>query len=158
MKELEGHTWKMDKRVVVQNLDSNRTRATFSEKEKSQKVAFYCYIRADEDLREVSKMLLENEYKQKIISVHGWHYAGIYMDFESEHLPGFQKLMNDAIEGKVDRIIIRSLSQFTRTGVRRLSELLRHFPPISFYFEQENLETTTPESVLMLYSLAAASS
>lgn len=57
------------------------------------------------------------EYMQKIKSNPSWKYAGCYADdgfsgTNTDHRQGFQKLMKDAMDGKIDMIITKAVSRF----------------------------------------------
>ena len=65
--------------------------------------------------------------------------------------PDFQRLMNDCRKGKIDRILVKSISRFARNtkdsleAVRELKTL-----GISVYFEKENIDTADVSSEMML--------
>ena len=73
-----------------------------------------------------------------------WKHVGTYVDdgfsgTNTEHRPAFQLMMKDAMAGKIDMIITKSVSRFARNlldcigWVRRLKEF---DPPIQVFFEQ----------------------
>ena len=81
-----------------------------------KRVAAYC---------RVSTLLAEQEesleaqvkYYTRIINAHDdWEFAGIYSDEKSgtktENRSGFQKLIQDALDHKVDYILCKSVSRF----------------------------------------------
>ncbi len=65
--------------------------------------------------------------------------------------PEFQRLMSDCRKGKIDRILVKSISRFARNtkdsleAVRELKTL-----GISVYFEKENIDTSEVSSEMML--------
>ena len=65
--------------------------------------------------------------------------------------PEFQRLMSDCRKGKIDRILVKSISRFARNtkdsleAVRELKTL-----GISVYFEKENIDTAEVSSEMML--------
>ncbi len=65
--------------------------------------------------------------------------------------PEFQRLMSDCRKGKIDRILVKSISRFARNtkdsleAVRELKTL-----GISVYFEKENIDTSEISSEMML--------
>ena len=67
-----------------------------------------------------------------------------------------QRLLKDCEDGKIDRVITKSISRFARNTtdclemVRRLSQL-----KISIYFEKENIDTDHMSSELMLSILSS---
>ncbi len=92
-----------------------------------------------------------------------WRYVGTYVDdgfsgTNTDHRPAFQLMMKDAIAGKIDMIITKSVSRFARNlldcigWVRELKD--RHDPPIAVFFEQEHLNTLDATSNIILFVLA----
>lgn len=68
-------------------------------------------------------------------------YVGTYVDngisgTNTEHRPGFNRMMQDALNGKIDMIITKAVSRFARNlidcinWVRRLQ---KHDPPIDVF-------------------------
>ena len=57
-------------------------------------------------------------YTERITSNPDWEFAGIYADkFMSgttDKRPEFQRLMNDCIAGKIDIVLVKSISRFAR--------------------------------------------
>ena len=76
----------------------------------------------------------------------------------TDHRPAFKLMMKDAMEGKVDMIITKSVSRFARNlldcigWVRELKD--KHDPPIAVFFEQEHLDTLDTTSNIILFVLA----
>ena len=76
-----------------------------------------------------------------------WEFVGIYTDegisgTNTRHRDGFKRMVNDALEGKIDLIITKSVSRFARNTVDSLStirKLKEH--KIECYFEKENIWT-----------------
>ena len=79
----------------------------------------------------------------------GWVLAGIYAD---EAITGtsrvrrkdFNRMMEDALAGKIDYIVTKSISRFARNTVDTLScirELRNMDPPVGVYFEKEHIDT-----------------
>ena len=65
--------------------------------------------------------------------------------------PEFQRLMSDCRKGKIDRVLVKSISRFARNtkdsleAVRELKTL-----GVSVYFEKENIDTAEVSSEMML--------
>ena len=91
-----------------------------------------------------------------------WKYAGCYVDdgfsgTNTAHRQGFQKLMKDAMDGKIDMIITKAVSRFARNlmdCIGWVEALQNHDPPIRVFFEQENLDTMSQTSGIILFVLA----
>ena len=54
--------------------------------------------------------------------------------------PGFQEMMRDALDGKIDLILTKSISRFARNTVDSLSAIrMLKSRNVEFYFEKENI-------------------
>ena len=88
------------------------------EKKERLRVAAYCRVSTDTEEQETS---IENQiehYKGVIEENPDYEYAGIYYDRGisgyKEKRPGFQKMLQDARDGKIDLIITKSITRFAR--------------------------------------------
>ena len=126
------------------------------------RVAAYCRVSTDDIDQVISIELQKNNYRDMIRANPKWKYAGTYVDdgfsgTNTEHRPAFNLMMKDAMAGKIDMIITKSVSRFARNlldcigWVRRLKE---HEPPIPVFFEQEHLNTLDNTSNIILFVLA----
>lgn len=126
------------------------------------RVAAYCRVSTDDIDQVISIELQKNNYRDMIKANPKWKYAGTYVDdgfsgTNTEHRPAFRLMMRDALAGKFDMIITKSVSRFARNlldcigWVRKLQE---HDPPIPVFFEQENLNTLATTSNIILFVLA----
>ena len=89
------------------------------EEEKVLRVAAYCRVSTDDIDQAISITFQIREYKKKILANPNWKYVGTYVDdgfsgTNTEHRQGFQKLMKDAMDGKIDMIITKAVSRFAR--------------------------------------------
>ena len=125
-------------------------------------VAAYCRVSTDDIEQTISIEMQKKNYREMIRSNPKWKFCGLYVDdgfsgTETAHRPGFQRMMKDALAGKIDMIITKSVSRFARnlidciSWVRRLKE---QDPPIPVLFEQENLNTLDSTSNIILFVLA----
>lgn len=83
------------------------------------RVAAYCRVSTDDLDQAISIALQIQEYKAKIKANPNWKYVGTYVDdgfsgTNTAHRQGFQKLMADAMDGKIDLIITKAVSRFAR--------------------------------------------
>lgn len=129
--------------------------------QKGIRVAAYCRVSTDgeEQLNSFSSQV--KYYKEKIQSNPEWIYVGIYSDeaitgTKVTIREGFQKMIADCMEGKIDMVITKSISRFARNTVdtlnyvRKLKE--KH---IAVFFEEENINTLTMDGELMLTILSS---
>ena len=92
----------------------------------------------------------QKSYYTKLINEkEGWTFAGMYADeaisgTNRNHRTEFNQMMQDALDGKIDYIITKSISRFARNTVDTLNcvrQLRQCDPPIGVYFEKENIDT-----------------
>ena len=126
------------------------------------RVAAYCRVSTDDIDQVISIELQKNNYRDMIKANPKWRYVGTYVDdgfsgTNTDHRPAFKLMMKDAMAGKIDMIITKSVSRFARNlldcigWVRKLKE---HDPPIPVFFEQEHLNTLDSTSNIILFVLA----
>lgn len=127
---------------------------------KKLRVCAYCRVSTDAEEQENS---LENQmktYEEQIKSNPGYEFAGVYFDsaisgFKKKR-PGFQRMLQDARDGKIDLIITKSVSRFARNTFILL-EATRELKAINVgvFFELQNISTLSAEGELLLTVLAA---
>ncbi len=158
------------KNALVKQLDSMDGRnvrkiaaaADTPQEDKILRVAAYCRVSTDDIDQAISIHLQIQEYKKKILANPNWKYVGTYVDdgfsgTNTEHRQGFQKLMKDAMDGKIDMIITKAVSRFARNLMDCMGwveALQKHDPPVRVFFEQENLDTMSQTSGIILFVLA----
>ncbi len=125
------------------------------------RVAAYCRVSTDNDAQLDS---LENQIEdfQMRLSKHtDWELVKIYADegisgTSAKKRPQFMEMMDACKEGKIDRIITKSISRFARntldciTYVRELKSY-----GVSIIFEKEDLDTANSISEMMLSIMAS---
>lgn len=123
-------------------------------------VAAYCRVSTQRDEQEESFETQKAIYTKFINDNPNWQLVKIYADRHSatsiKNRPGFISMMSDAESGKLDLILVKSISRFARNVVdcqqyiQRLSTFGCHV-----YFEKENLHTNDPTSSFILSLLSA---
>lgn len=127
---------------------------------KLMRVAAYArvYSGKDEMLHSLSAQI--SHYSETIQKHPGWLYAGVYSDEAKtgtkDSRPGFQRLLKDCRAGKIDLVLVKSISRFARKTVTLL-ETVRELRTlgIDVYFEEQNIHTLSYEGELMLTILAS---
>ena len=99
-------------------------------------------------------------YENQITSNPEWELAGIYGEKVSgthaENRDEFQRLIADALDGKIDLILCKSVSRWARNVVDGLNSIkLLTGRGVHIYFEQEGIDTRTP-GILLQLNLAAS--
>lgn len=123
----------------------------------------YCRVSTDNEDQKTSYDSQRIHYKNMIEENPDWKFVGIYADegitgTQTKKREQFNQMMNDALNGKIDLILAKSISRFARNTVDTLNcvRLLREHN-VDVYFEKENIHTLglSNELFLTLYSAFA---
>lgn len=125
------------------------------------RVAAYIRVSTALDIQKNSFEIQERYYADLIRLNPDWRMVGIYSDNGvtgtcKEHRTGFQRLIRHCEEGKIDRVLCKSLSRFARNTldtldtVRKLKAL-----GIPVFFEKENIDSMSIQSEFVLSTIAA---
>ena len=127
---------------------------------KRKRVAAYARVSLDKDAMLHSLAAQVSYYKGLIQRKPEWEYAGVYADEgltgTKENRPEFQRLLADCRAGKIDMVIVKSISRLARNTVTMLAtvrELKRL--GIDVLFEKENIHSMSGDGELMLSILAS---
>lgn len=131
------------------------------EKQDRLQVAAYARVSTEKEEQEDSFERQVEHYKQMIYSKPEWQYVDIYADpgisgTRAERRPDFLRMIEDCRAGKIQKILVKSISRFARNTVDALN-YIRELKDlgISVYFESENIDTLTPGGEVLLTILAA---
>ena len=125
------------------------------------RVAAYCRTSTNQEEQNSS---LENQieyYTAFIRSNPKWRFVAVYADqasgLHTKNRPGYRKLLRDCRKGKIDLILVKSLSRFGRDAreaistIRKLKQM-----NVGIYIELGEIFTMkTPDSVIDLYAAFA---
>jgi len=129
---------------------------------KEKKLRVCAYVRVSTDSLDQAESLQNQSetYIRSITANPEYEFAGIYSDQGitgySEKRPGFQSMIDDSMKGKVDLIIVKSISRFARNTVtvlraaRELKEI-----GVGIFFEEQNINTLSSEGEMMLAVMAS---
>lgn len=85
---------------------------------KKKRVAAYCRVSSKHEEQESSLETQIKYYDQYIKSNYMWDYAGVFFDSKSglrvDKRNGLQNLLSECNAGKVDIILVKSISRFGR--------------------------------------------
>ena len=124
-------------------------------------VAAYIRVSTDMSDQENSYETQEKYFNQLIEGNPEWNAVGVYSDYgisgtSKEKRTGFRRLMRHCKDGKIDRIVCKSISRFARNTADFMSALdTLHDCGVTILFEKENLDTADPTSDFILTTLAA---
>ena len=127
-----------------------------------QRVAAYCRVSTLAEEQELSYDSQRAYYEQRIAGDETMELAGIYGDqgfygLHADNRPAFQRLIRDALAGKIDLILVKSISRFSRSTLdcqRYLTLLKEH--KVRVFFEREGMNSDDPQCELLLKLLSAA--
>jgi len=125
------------------------------------RVAAYCRVSTDSDDQLNSFVAQQTYYNDYIRKHDNWQLAEIYAD---EGITGtsaakrddFQRMLSDCRKGRMDKIIVKSISRFARNTKECLEYIreLKNFG-ISVFFEEHNIDTKMVTSEMLTAVLAS---
>lgn len=125
---------------------------TFTKK----RVAAYARVSTDSDEQYTSYEAQVNYYSKKIKENSEYEFVKVYADegitgTNTKKRDSFNQMIADALDGKIDLIITKSISRFARNTLDTIS-ITRKLKAkgIEVYFEKENLWTLDSKSELIL--------
>ena len=134
---------------------SRFTAAPIAEKTK-RKVAAYARVSTDHEDQQNSYEAQCDYYTTYIQGNDEWEFAGVYSDegisgTSTKRREGFNRMVGDALAGKIGLILTKSVSRFARNTVDSLTtirKLKEHGTEV--YFEKENIWTFDSKGELLL--------
>ncbi len=137
----------MEKQVT--KIPARLDRATFMplDTPAKRRVAAYARVSTDSEEQQTSYAAQVSYYTNYIQNRADWEFVDLYTDegisaTNTKHRDGFNRMITDALDGKIDLIVTKSVSRFARNTVdslitvRKLKE-----KGIEIYFEKENIYT-----------------
>lgn len=142
----------------VTSIPATLTRFTAApiNQQKKRRVAGYARVSTDHDDQFTSYAAQVDYYTNYIKGRNDWEFVEVYTDegitgTSTKHREGFKQMIADALDGKIDLIVTKSVSRFARntvdslTTIRQLKEA-----GVEVYFEKENIWTLDGKGELLL--------
>ena len=128
-----------------------------------RKVAAYARVSTDHEEQQSSYEAQCDYYTNYIRKRDDWEFAGIYSDegvtgTSTKKREGFTRMVDDALAGKIDLIITKSVSRFARNTVDSLTtirKLKEHGTEV--FFEKESIWTFDSKGEMLLTILSSLS-
>ena len=126
-----------------------------------RKVAAYARVSTNKDEQYTSYEAQVNFYEKYIKERPNWEYTKVYADegvsgTSTKRRTDFNRMIKEALLGKIDLIITKSISRFARNTLDTISYVRKHKAKgIEVFFEKENLWTIDPKSELILTIMAS---
>ncbi|WP_423250789.1 recombinase family protein [Lactococcus lactis] len=132
-----------------------------AEEKPKLRVAAYCRVSTDSDEQASSYEVQVEHYTNFINNNSDWVLAGIYADdgisgTSTNKREEFNRLIQDCMDNKVDRIITKSISRFARNTLdclKYIRQLKENNIPV--FFEKENIDTLDSKGEIMLTIMAS---
>lgn len=151
----------MSKKVEIIEANKGRINRINSQSIERLRVAAYCRVSTDSDEQLESYQSQLKYYRDLIKSNENWEYVGVYADqgisgTQVKHRKDFQQMINDAMDGKVDLIITKSISRFARNtlDILKYVRLLKE-RGVGIQFEKENINTLDNQGEMLLTVLSS---
>lgn len=121
-----------------------------------RRVAGYARVSTDSD-EQFTSYEAQIDYYTKLIKSHSdWEFVKVYTDegisgLNAKKRDGFNEMIRNALAGKIDLIVTKSVSRFARNTVDSLStirKLKEH--GVEVYFEKENIWTFDGKGELLI--------
>lgn len=125
------------------------------------RVAAYIRVSTDSSDQENSYETQDRYFTELLTRNPEWIGAGVYSDYgisgtNQQHRTGYKRLLRHCREGKIDRIVCKSISRFARNTSDFMTALnILHEHQVTILFEKEGLDTADPTSDFILTTLAA---
>ena len=129
--------------------------------ERQLRVAAYCRVSTKEEDQLNSYEAQKTYYTDKIMTNPKWTMAGIFADegitgTSAKKREDFMRMMRWCKQGKIDLILTKSVSRFSRNTVDCLNYIrMLKALGISVYFEKENINSMDESTELMLTMMGA---
>ena len=125
-------------------------------KRTNRRVAAYARVSTNRECQQTSYEAQIQYYTRYIEKKPDWIFAGIYADegvtgTSTQKRVAFVQMIQDAMDGKIDLIVTKSVSRFARNTVDSLSvirKLKEH--GVEIYFEKENIWTFDAKGELLI--------
>lgn len=121
-----------------------------------RRAAGYAQVSTDSDEQYTSYEAQVDYYTQYIKSRSDWEFVSVYTDegisgCSTKHREGFREMVTDALNGKIDLIVTKSVSRFARNTVDSLVTIRQlKEKGVEVYFEKENIYTFDGKGELLL--------
>lgn len=126
-----------------------------------RKVAGYARVSTDKDEQQNSYDAQVSYYTDYIKRNPEWEFVEVYTDegitgTSTKHREGFKRMIADALDGKIDLILTKSVSRFARNTVDSLTTIRQlKDKGVEVYFEKENIYTLDSKGELLLTIMAS---
>lgn len=146
----------MASKVRVIPATIHRTSAQCSHPSTKRRTAAYARVSTDSEEQLTSYEAQVDYYTKYIKERADWEFVGIYTDegisaVNTKKRDGFNRMVADALAGKLDLIVTKSVSRFARNTVDSLSTVRKlKEKGVEVFFEKENIYTFDGKGELLI--------
>lgn len=121
-----------------------------------RRVAGYARVSTDSEEQQTSYEAQVDYYSRYIRSNPEWQFVEVYTDegisaTNTKKRDGFNRMIQDALDGKIDLILTKSVSRFARNTVDSLTTVRKlKDAGVEVYFEKENIWTLDSKGELLI--------
>ena len=126
-----------------------------------RRVCGYARVSTDNE-EQLNSYEAQMDYYTHFIRDHeGWEFVGLYSDegisgTSIRRRKGFQRMIADALAGKIDLIVTKSISRFARNTVDSISTIRElKAKGVEVHFEKDGLWTFDPSAELIISILSS---
>lgn len=124
-----------------------------------KKVAIYCRVSTTHESQDESLDIQIKTLKQYVACNPKWMLSEVYTDKDSGGNAaryGFQKMIFDCYENRIDIVVVKTISRFARNTVDLLETVSRlKSLGVEIIFHQENLRTSETDNDILISALSA---
>ena len=136
-------------RIIPATID---TKAAITQSYRQLRVAAYCRVSTKQDEQLNSYEVQRTHYEERIRTEPKWSLVGIFADkgitgTSMKKRDEFNKMLRLCYKGKIDMIIVKSISRFARNtlDVIKITRKLREIN-VDVYFEEQGIHSIDPTS------------
>ncbi len=131
--------------------------------EKPLRIAVYCRVSTESE-NQATSFTLQTKYYREFVAEHkNWILVDIYADeglsaTSYTKRDNFKRMLEECKAGKIDLIITKNVSRFSRNVVDCLGiarDLLHAKHPVGIYFQEQNLNTLTNGNEMLLTMMSS---
>ena len=121
-----------------------------------RRVAGYARVSTDSEEQQTSYEAQVDYYTRYIRNRADWQFVDVYTDegisaTNTKRREGFNRMVQDALDGKIDLIVTKSVSRFARNTVDSLTTVRKlKDAGVEVYFEKENIWTLDSKGELLI--------
>jgi len=151
----------MEKKVQIIAASLDKVNRNKGKNTSKIRVAPYCRVSTNSEEQKNSYDSQLSYYKDLVDKKEEWELVDIYADeaisgTQTFNRTDFQRMISDALSGKIDLIVTKSISRFARNTLDTLKyvRMLKE-KDVAIFFEKENINTLTMNGELLLVILSS---